>query len=106
MRGAEATARETEKLPVTSAEDSAVAEKTPETLPDPCVYCGPSVKGVARQFTVYRGGIPKALGEFLQQHPAARRLVVSEQKFAQVRAGLETPGSIESVLFRKLKEEM
>ena len=22
------------------------------TFPDPCVYCGPSVKGVAKQYTV------------------------------------------------------
>ena len=26
------------------------------TFPDPCVYCGPSVKGVAKQYTVYTGG--------------------------------------------------
>lgn len=23
-------------------------------LPSPCVYCGPSVRGVARQYTTYR----------------------------------------------------
>ena len=43
-------------------------------IPNPCVYCGPSVRGVARQYTTYQGGIPDPLKEFIKEHPAARAL--------------------------------
>lgn len=75
-------------------------------LPDPCVYCGPSVRGVARQFTVYNGGIPDALKEFVKEHRAARGLIVSVERFAQVRTRLETPGTGEFILFRKVRAEL
>ena len=75
-------------------------------LPDPCVYCGPSVRGVARQFTVYNGGIPDALKEFIKEHRTARGLIVSVERFAQMRTRLETPGTGEFILFRKVRAEL
>ncbi len=75
-------------------------------LPNPCVYCGPSVRGVARQFTVYHGGIPDALKEFIQKHRAAKGMLVSVERFAQVRTRLETPGTGEAILFRKVRAEL
>ena len=38
-------------------------------IPNPCVYCGPSVRGVARQYTTYQGGIPKQLKKFVRALP-------------------------------------
>lgn len=75
-------------------------------LPDPCVYCGPSVRGVARQFTVYTGGIPDALKEFIREHRAAKGLLVGVERFAQVRTRLETPGTAEAILFGKVRSEL
>ena len=75
-------------------------------LPDPCVYCGPSVRNVARQFTVYHGGIPDALKEFIKEHRAAKGLIVSVERFAQVRTRLETPGTGEFILVRKVRAEL
>ena len=77
-----------------------------DKLPNPCVYCGPSVRGVARQFTVYHGGIPDALKAFIMEHRAAKGLIVSVERFAQVRTRLETPGTGESILFRKVRAEL
>ncbi len=77
-----------------------------EKLPSPCVYCGPSVRGVARQFTVYNGGIPDALKKFIMEHKAAKGLIVSVERFAQVRTRLETPGTGEFILFRKVRAEL
>lgn len=77
-----------------------------DKIPNPCVYCGPSVRGVARQFTVYHGGIPDALKAFIMEHRAAKGLIVSVERFAQVRTRLETPGTGESILFRKVRAEL
>lgn len=75
-------------------------------IPNPCVYCGPSVRGVARQYTTYQGGIPAELKEFIKAHPAARRLIVSTAKFASVRKRLETPGTAEAAIYKKVRAEL
>lgn len=75
-------------------------------LPNPCVYCGPTVRGMARQYTTYQGGIPNELREFIKAHPAARGLLVSTAKFASVRKRLDTPGTAEAVLFKKVKSQL
>ena len=38
----------------------------------PVVYCGPTVRGVAKQYTVFSGGIPEALEDFSERHPEVR----------------------------------
>lgn len=75
-------------------------------LPNPCVYCGPSVRGVARQYTVYNGGIPDVVKQFITEHPAAKGLLVSVERFAQVRIKLETRGTAEFILFNKVRAEL
>lgn len=75
-------------------------------LPNPCVYCGPSVRGVARQYTTYQGGIPGSLKEFIKEHPAARGLIVSTEKFAGIRKRLETHGTAEAIIYKKVKDEL
>ncbi len=97
----------------TGGGDSAKSgEKKPEqdifaNLPSPCVYCGPTVRGVARQYTTYQGGgIPDELREFIKAHPAARGLLVSTAKFASVRKRLDTPGTAEAILFKKVKSQL
>ena len=74
-------------------------------IPNPCVYCGPSVHGVARQYTTYQGGIPAELKEFIKAHPAARELIISTSRFASVRKRLETHGTVESIIYKKVKNE-
>lgn len=107
---AEAVADGRENIPETAgvnmAEGSGIAERKPECVPDLCVYCGPSVKGVARQFTVYRGGIPNALKDFVEAHQIAKRLLIPENQFAQVRVRLETPGTTEYIILQRLKDEL
>ena len=44
------------------------------------------MRGVARQYTTFQGGIPDALRDFIREHPEARQLIVST---AQFRALLE-----------------
>lgn len=76
------------------------------TFPENCVYCGPSVKGVAKQYTVYTGGnIPAPLRDFIQKHPAAKGMVVTIGCFAKMRERLETPGTAEALLFQQIKSE-
>lgn len=102
----EILAGEPEKLPVTTVEHTEVTEKQSETVRGNYVYCGPTVKGVARQFTVYRGGIPRALEDFLEDHKIAKRLLIPENQFAQMRVKLGTPGTGEYILLQKLNEEL
>ncbi len=70
------------------------------------VYCGPSVKGVARQFTVYSSGLPDAVKEFLKAHPIANQLMVPVSKFAETRVNLEVKGTREMLIYNKIKSEL
>ena len=73
---------------------------------DSRVWCGPSVRGVARQNTIYTGELPEALKEFIGKHPAAAGLVVGLDAFAATRRSVETAGTAESYLFGKIKSEL
>lgn len=70
------------------------------------VYCGPSVKGVARQYTVYSGGLPETVKTFIEKHPLAGQLIVPVSKFAGMRTKLEIKGSKEMLIYQKLRSEL
>lgn len=40
------------------------------------VYCGPSIKGVARQYTAYNNGIPEGLKQAAEKNKILAALVV------------------------------
>lgn len=85
------------------------ANSTAEQLyryPMPCVYCGPTVRSVARQYTVYTTALPAPLVDFLAEHPVAKHLLVSTVQFADMRKRLETAGTTEYILYKKLQEEL
>ena len=99
-----------EEVKTTAATETSAEEEKDKAffakLPDPCVYCGPSVRGVTQQFRVYNGGIPDALKEFIKAHRAAKGLLVSVERFAEMRKRLETPGTAEAILFGKVRSEL
>ncbi len=105
----ETTREETTREETTREEttrEGADQEDMFSNFPNPCVYCGPSVRGVARQYTTYQGGIPEPLKEFIKAHPAVRALLVPTAKFAGVRRRLETPGTAEAVVYKRVKSEL
>ena len=89
-----------------TAQDTAAKRAEKPIQRQPCVYCGPSVRGVSRQYTVYAGEIPEALAEFIKAHPAAKGLLVSTERFAQVRSNLGKSGTAEAILYQKIKSEL
>ena len=66
-------------------------------------YCGPPVRGVAKQYTVYAGELPEELKAFIQKHPEAGALVVPVERFAETRRKLEQAGTAQAILYRKIK---
>ena len=61
---------------------------------------------VARQYTTYQGGIPKQLKKFVRAHPTVRALIIHTGHFATVRKRLETPGTVEAAIYKKVKSEL
>lgn len=72
----------------------------------PQVYCGPTVRGVAKQYTVYSGKIPAELEAFIKTHQEAAGLVVPVESFAQTRKKMETAGTAENILYHKIKSKL
>lgn len=89
-------------------EDTAAAQERDlfAGIQNPCVYCGPTVRGVARQYTTYQGGIPDALRNFIKEHPEARQLIVTTAQFPAYRRRLDTPGTAEAKLYKRVKEQL
>ena len=90
-------------------ENGEITLKEPERdvlagIKNPCVYCGPTMWGVARQYTIFQGGIPDALRDFIKEHPEARQLIVSTAQFPAMRRRLDTPGTAEAKLYKQVKE--
>lgn len=81
-------------------------EKQTTQKPEAIVYCGPSVRGIAKQYTVYHGRLPAQLVTFLAKHPAAQSLCVPLNEFAATRAGLNTKGSPQATLYKTILNEL
>ena len=112
-RGKKTDPKKANPVPETpeQTKDTAPTQETPEQdvlagIKNPCVYCGPTVRGVARQYTTYMGGIPEPLKEFVKEHPAVRGLIVPTEKFAAVRKRLETRGTAEAIIYKRVKDEL
>lgn len=91
----------TEEVKVEAKE---VKAKAPEAVTK--VYCGPSVRGVVRQYTVFTGEISDLLKTFLEQHPIAEGLLVTADQFAETRKALGVKGSAQAILYDKIKKEI
>lgn len=76
------------------------------TKGDALVYCGPSVRGVAKQYTVFSGGLPREVEEFREKHPLINDLIVPVEDFPEMRKKIETPGTRESLVYRNIKSEI
>lgn len=104
IRAEEAERKETEK-------EAALMEMKAEAEREPAetgsfVYCGPSIRGVARQYTVFNGGLPEHVRDYAEQHPLIKTLTVPVERFAEMRSKLETRGTAEALIFSKLKSEL
>ena len=44
--------------------------------------------------------------EFVKEHPAVRGLIVPTEKFAAVRKRLETRGTAEAIIYKRVKDEL
>lgn len=54
----------------------------------PCqvvIYCGPTIAGVAKQYTVYKGALPTALIDAIAKAPVIGELIFPLEKLPEVR---------------------
>ena len=70
------------------------------------VYCGPTIRGVANQYTVFEGGIPAKLEELAAKNAAVKALIVPLEKFAVTRERVERKGTAENILLEKALKAM
>lgn len=85
----------------TAVASSAKAIKAKAATTGKQVYCGPTIRGVAKQYTVFENGLPAKLAELAEQKPVFKALIVPVSKFATTRERVERVGTAESILFAK-----
>lgn len=72
----------------------------------PVAYCGPTVKGIAPQYTVFVDGLPEKLKEKVEQVPFLKALIVPLDKLAEMRVKIEQDGTRENILYKKATDLM
>ena len=77
---------------------TAAVDKTPAA--QAVAYCGPTIKGVAPQYTVFVDGIPEKLAEIAEKHPVVKALIVPREKLAEMRVKVEQSGTRENLLYQ------
>lgn len=77
---------------------AAAVDKTP--VAQAVAYCGPTIKGVAPQYTVFVDGIPEKLAEIAEEHPVVKALIVPREKLAEMRVKVEQNGTRENLLYQ------
>lgn len=76
---------------------TAAAKKAAEVQEEAVVYCGPTIKGLAPQYTVFVGGVPAKL----EAIPVLKALTVPREKFAEMRVKVEQDGTRENTLYQR-----
>ena len=69
-------------------------------------YCGPTVKGIAPQYTVFVDGLPEKLKEKVEQVPLLNALIVPLDKLAETRVKIDQEGTRENILYNKAADLM
>lgn len=72
----------------------------------PVAYCGPTIKGIAPQYTVFVDGLPEKLKEKVEQVPFLKALIVPLDKLAEMRVKIEQDGTRENILYKKATDLM
>jgi len=74
---------------------TAKKKKKPDAPSASVVYCGPTIPGVAKQYTIYSNGVAPALSAAAETHPVLRGLIVPLDKLPEALRQLrERSGSI------------
>ena len=69
----------------------------------PVVYCGPTIPGVAVQYTTYTNGTPAALAEAVKEKPALGGLVGPLDQLPEVRRQFHAGAGRYYTLYRKVQ---
>lgn len=81
-------------------------EQTAVQVQAPVAYCGPTIKGIAPQYTVFVDGLPDKLKEKVEQVPFLKALIVPLDKLAEMRVKIEQDGTRENILYKKAADLM
>ena len=80
--------------------------QTPAEAVGTVAYCGPTVKGIAPQYTVFVDGLPEKLKEKVEQVPLLNALIVPLDKLAETRVKIDQEGTRENILYNKAADLM
>ena len=92
-----------------STEKKTTAAQEAQTLAEAVgtvAYCGPTVKGIAPQYTVFVDGLPEKLKEKVEQVPLLNALIVPLDKLAETRVKIDQEGTRENILYNKATDLM
>ena len=68
----------------------------------PLMYLGPTIRGVAKNGTVFNGGIPARLSKLAEKKPVVTNLIVSLPDIVKAQKAIDTEGTVEAVSYDRI----
>lgn len=102
------TTIETEENVIEAANEEVVVKKSVEEennkIKGTMIYCGPTIKGVIKQYASYTNGVPKRIKEYADSNKSVKRLLVPITDFIETKKNIATKGTVENISFNKILE--
>lgn len=69
---------------------------------DTVVYCGPDIRNVVKQFTVFQGDLPVMVKDQIDKTPLIGKLVVPVTELSRMRKSMVETGTPENIWYNKI----
>lgn len=87
------------KKTAAAPKETAETKKTAPPEPLNVVYCGPTIKGVCRQYTAFSNGVPDGVKAIIEKAPEVSALIVPVEELGKIKKELNTPNSAAALIY-------
>lgn len=76
-----------------------------EKIKGTIIYCGPTIKGVVKQYASFTNGVPKKVQEYANSNKAVSRLLVPISEFIETKKNIVIKGTVENSSFNSILDK-
>lgn len=77
---------------------------TKPAQPETVVYCGPTLRGIAKQYTPFTDGLPESLRQQCEKIPLLHELIVPIDQLSATKSAINTFGSKARMVYDRCKD--
>lgn len=70
------------------------------------IYCGPTIVGLVKQYSLFTGGIPEQLAEAAAKNAAIKALILPVDKLQEARKQINARSGAVYALYKRVQEQI